>query len=57
MPVSTVASKSAFSTGGRVLNQYKSSLTPKAVEALICAQNWFRANSLPIDLEEPFEEF
>ncbi|XP_057760309.1 zinc finger BED domain-containing protein RICESLEEPER 1-like [Arachis stenosperma] len=57
MPVSTVASKSAFSTGGRVLNQYRSSLTPKTVEALICAHNWFRANSLPIDLEEPFEEF
>ncbi|XP_072060335.1 zinc finger BED domain-containing protein RICESLEEPER 2-like [Arachis hypogaea] len=57
MPVSTVASESAFSTGGRVLNQYRSSLTPKTVEALICAQNWFRANSLPIDLEESFEEF
>ncbi|XP_020963271.1 uncharacterized protein LOC110264953 [Arachis ipaensis] len=57
MPVSTVASESAFSTGGRVLNQYRSSLTPKIVEALICAQNWFRANSLPIDLEESFEEF
>ncbi|RYR10663.1 hypothetical protein Ahy_B05g079137 [Arachis hypogaea] len=57
MLVSTVASESAFSTGGKVLNQYKSSLTPKTVEALICAQNWFRANSLPIDLEESFEEF
>ena len=57
MPVSTVASESAFSTRGRVLNQYRSFLTQKTVEALICAQNWFRANSLPIDLEESFEEF
>ncbi|MED6109394.1 hypothetical protein PIB30_033184 [Stylosanthes scabra] len=32
-------------------------LSPKTVEALICAQNWFQSNSLPIDLEELFEEF
>ena len=57
MPVSTVASESAFSTGGRVLNNYRSSLTPKTVEALICAQNWFRSTSLPMDFEECLEEF
>ncbi|XP_052118519.1 zinc finger BED domain-containing protein RICESLEEPER 2-like [Arachis duranensis] len=57
MPVSTIASEPASSTRGRMLNQYRSSLTPKIVEVLICAQNWFRANSLPIDLEESFEEF
>ncbi|XP_021731329.1 zinc finger BED domain-containing protein RICESLEEPER 2-like [Chenopodium quinoa] len=39
VPVSTVASESAFSTGGRVLDQFRSSLTPRVVEGLVCAQN------------------
>ena len=40
IPVSTVASESAFSTGGRILDEYKSSMTPDMVEALILTQNW-----------------
>ncbi|XP_074377996.1 zinc finger BED domain-containing protein RICESLEEPER 3-like [Apium graveolens] len=44
MPVSTVASEAAFSTGGRTLDQFRSSLTPKVktVQGLICGQDWLR---------------
>ncbi|CAN1320298.1 Zinc finger BED domain-containing protein RICESLEEPER 2 [Linum perenne] len=54
--VSTVASESAFSTSGRVLDAFRSSLTPKFVESLVCAQNWLRSSTHPIDIEEKFEE-
>ncbi|XP_059650258.1 zinc finger BED domain-containing protein RICESLEEPER 2-like [Cornus florida] len=56
VPVSTVASESAFSTGGRVLDQFRSSLTPKLAECLICTQDWLRASPIPIDVEEKLDE-
>ncbi|KAK3229912.1 hypothetical protein Dsin_001793 [Dipteronia sinensis] len=40
IPVSTVASESAFSTGGRTLSSHRSRLHPHTVEALMCTQNW-----------------
>ena len=39
IPVSTVASESAFSTKERVLDSFHSSLSPNTIEALICTQN------------------
>ncbi|CAN1348970.1 Zinc finger BED domain-containing protein RICESLEEPER 2 [Linum perenne] len=54
VPISYVASESAFSTGGRVLSNFRSSLTPAIVEALICAEDWLRSTSP--DIFDPEEE-
>ncbi|KAJ4769470.1 Zinc finger BED domain-containing protein DAYSLEEPER [Rhynchospora pubera] len=44
IPISTVASESAFSTSGRVLSQVRSSLSDESIEALLCAQDWLRVS-------------
>ncbi|KAJ4768973.1 Zinc finger BED domain-containing protein DAYSLEEPER [Rhynchospora pubera] len=44
VPISTVASESAFSTSGRVLSQVRSSLSDESIEALLCAQDWLRVS-------------
>ena len=36
IPVSTVASESAFSTSGRVISAHRSRLNPNTIEALMC---------------------
>ena len=43
--VSTVASESAFSAGGRFLNPHCSKLLPDTLEASMCAQNWIWAST------------
>ena len=39
IPVSSVASKSAFSTGGRVISPHRSRIHSETVKVLMCLQN------------------
>nr|KYP55847.1 Putative AC9 transposase [Cajanus cajan] len=56
--VSTVASETAFSIGGRVLDPYRSSLTPRMAKTLICTQDWLKGTQLPLfsNENEDFEK-
>ena len=56
MPISTVASESAFSTGGRTLDAYRSRLLPRTAEALICTQDWLRIENTFVDLRQEPED-
>ncbi|XP_026437954.1 zinc finger BED domain-containing protein RICESLEEPER 1-like [Papaver somniferum] len=40
IPVTSVASESMFSAGGRVLTTHRASLDPEVVEALLCLSDW-----------------
>lgn len=42
VPASVVPSESAFSTGQRVVSDYRSRLDSTTVEALICLQDWYK---------------
>lgn len=53
IPLSTVSSESAFSTGERLISDVRSRLKPKTVEALICTQDWLRPF---YDSNEAYEE-
>lgn len=56
VPVSTVASESVFSTSGRILDPFRSSLTHKMIESLICTQDWLRGSiSEKADFEDDWE--
>ena len=54
VPVSTVASKSAFSTGGCILDPFRSSLALEMAQSLICTQNWLQS-SLQISLRQAMD--
>jgi hypothetical protein len=55
IPISTVASESAFSTSGCILDDFCTSLTLFMLEALVCSQDWLRRGT-PIDVQENIEE-
>ncbi|GJW74172.1 zinc finger BED domain-containing protein RICESLEEPER 2-like protein [Tanacetum coccineum] len=54
IPISTVALESVFSTSGRVLDSFWSSLGDKTIECLICAQDWLRI-SLNLEKNEDMD--
>jgi inhibitor of KinA sporulation pathway (predicted exonuclease) len=56
--VSTVSSEATFSTVGRIIEERRSSLAPKTVEAIICLKDWNRAEERKQhQLEDPEIEF
>ena len=44
--ISAVASESAFSTSECILYAFRSSLSLKTVEALVCSQNWLKKDHI-----------
>jgi hypothetical protein len=42
IPITSVASESAFSTSGRIVNEHRSRLTSHMLEVLMCYQDWLR---------------
>ncbi|CAL8076570.1 unnamed protein product [Prunus armeniaca] len=52
---STVTSENVFSLGKRIVDPFRSSLTPKMVEALVCTYDWLRADEFNL-YKEPSDE-
>ena len=53
--VSTIASESVFSTEGRILDPFRSSLFPLMVQNLVYAQDWLQA-LVPISFRKSKDE-
>lgn len=49
VPVCTVPPESVFDTASKEMDQYRCSLQPLTVEALICAKDWLQYQSAPLD--------
>ncbi|PNX92345.1 HAT family dimerization domain-containing protein [Trifolium pratense] len=56
IPVSKVAYESAFSTGGQVLDEYRSRLSTQIVEALICTEDWLGGSPTSLPTQEDTED-
>ncbi|WVZ85134.1 hypothetical protein U9M48_032086 [Paspalum notatum var. saurae] len=56
VPASIVPSESAFSTGGRIIDPLRCSLSTNTVEALICAQSWLKSSHTEVTAREAAEE-
>ncbi|KAA1063715.1 hypothetical protein PGTUg99_050177 [Puccinia graminis f. sp. tritici] len=52
IPMTSIASESAFSTGGRVLSDSRSRLKPETLEALVCGQDWIFHDEGLYDLKD-----
>ncbi|KAJ1268708.1 hypothetical protein BS78_07G155900 [Paspalum vaginatum] len=56
VPAGSVSSEATFSCGGRILDDYRSSLKPATVQALVCASSWIRGSQNPIIAGEADDE-
>jgi hAT family C-terminal dimerisation region/Domain of unknown function (DUF4413) len=52
VPVSTIASESAFSAAGRLTDNLRNSMGAETLESLICTKDWFGPNDGSFDLNQ-----
>ncbi|KAM3301186.1 hypothetical protein P3S67_015687 [Capsicum chacoense] len=52
IPITTVASESAFSIEGCVIGKYQSSIFPENAEAKLCSRDWIYGHQASANSEE-----